>query len=60
MAYRFVLSHPSVHVCITAPKNIGELDENLRSLQEGPLNDDDLRFMQQFGDAVYNQKKWFM
>lgn len=58
--YRFVLSNPHVDVCLTAPKNAKEFRQNLAALRAGPLGEDDLRFMRDFGDAVHAQKKWFM
>jgi aryl-alcohol dehydrogenase-like predicted oxidoreductase len=58
--YRFVLSNPSVHVALTAPKNVRELDENLDALERGPLPEEDARFMRTFGDAVHHTKKYFM
>jgi aryl-alcohol dehydrogenase-like predicted oxidoreductase len=60
LTYRFVLSNPHVHVCMTAPSNQKQLEENLKALQDGPLSEDEMAFMQKFGDAVYHQKKWFM
>jgi aryl-alcohol dehydrogenase-like predicted oxidoreductase len=60
MCYRFVLSNPHVDVCLTAPNNLRQLEENLNAIRQGPLADDEMRFMQDFGDAVYNRKKWFM
>jgi len=58
--YRFVLSNPNVHTVLTAPRNERELLENIDAVRKGPLNEEDLKFMTNFGDAVYNQKKWFM
>ena len=58
--YRFVLSNPHIHVCLTAPSNIKQMDKNLADIKKGPLSDDDMTFMRNFGDVVYNQKKWFM
>jgi aryl-alcohol dehydrogenase-like predicted oxidoreductase len=58
--YRFVLSNEHVDVCLTAPRNLRQLQANVAALEEGPLNDDELRFMQEFGDVVYRQKKYFM
>ncbi len=58
--YRFVLSNPHVHVALTAPRNERELRENISAVQQGPLEEEDMNFMREFGDAVYNQKKWFM
>ena len=58
--YRFVLSNPSVHVCLTAPRNVKELEGNLAAVRQGPLSEDDMQLMRNFGDAVHAQKKWFM
>lgn len=58
--YRFVLSNPDVNVCLSAPKNLHEFEENLRSLQVGPLSGEEMLFMKNFGDAVHHTKKWFM
>ena len=60
MCYRFVLSNPHVDVCLTAPRNTKQLEENLASLGDGPLTDDEMAFMREFGDAVHHTKKWFM
>ena len=58
--YRFVLSNPEVHTALTAPRSERELRENMVAVQNGPLNEEDMKFMKQFGDAVYHQQKWFM
>ncbi|MBI5474459.1 MAG: aldo/keto reductase [Ignavibacteriae bacterium] len=58
--YRFVLSDPHVHTVLTAPRNERELRENIAAVQQGPLPEDDMKFMREFGDVVHNQKKWFM
>ncbi|MBZ5516605.1 MAG: aldo/keto reductase [Acidobacteriia bacterium] len=58
--YRFVLSNPHVHVCLTAPNNEKQFAEDLAAVRGGPLSDEDMRFMRDFGDAVHAQKKWFM
>lgn len=60
MAYRFVLSHPSVHAVLTAPRNERQLAENLAALQDGPLSPEEMELMRKFGDAVHHTKKWFM
>jgi hypothetical protein len=49
-----------VHTVLTAPRGERELRENLAAVREGPLNDEDMTFMREFGDAVYRQQKWFM
>jgi len=58
--YRFVLSNPGVHVVLTAPRSERELRENCAAVHKGPLDQEDMKFMREFGDAVYNQKKWFL
>lgn len=58
--YRFVLSNPYVNAVLTAPRNIRQLKENIDAVRQGPLNEEDLKFMRDFGDIIYNQKKWFM
>lgn len=60
MCYRFVLTNPNVHVCLTAPRNKRQLEENLSELRQGPMNEEELHFMRRFGDAVYARHKWFM
>jgi aryl-alcohol dehydrogenase-like predicted oxidoreductase len=58
--YRFALSHPNVHVCLTAPTNERQLAQNINALREGPLTADEMSFMKDFGDAVHKSKRWFM
>jgi aryl-alcohol dehydrogenase-like predicted oxidoreductase len=60
MCYRFVLSNPNVQVCLTAPRSLREFEENLAAVREGPLGEDEMQHMRDFGDAVHAQKKWFM
>jgi aryl-alcohol dehydrogenase-like predicted oxidoreductase len=58
--YRFVLSNPHVRVVLTAPRSAGELLENLREVQRGPLDEDQLQFMRRFGAHVHAHAGWFM
>ena len=58
--YRFVLSNPNVHVCLTAPRNVKQLEENLKSLDAGPLNEEEMRLIKKYGDLIHSKKKWFM
>lgn len=60
MCYRFALSNPHVHVCMMAPSNEKQFDENLAALEEGPLEDEEMEFMCAFGDQVHHTKRWFM
>lgn len=58
--YRLVLSNENVDICLMAPRNIKEFNENLGQIRKGKLSDEDFAFMLQFGDYVYEQKHWFM
>jgi aryl-alcohol dehydrogenase-like predicted oxidoreductase len=60
MCYRFVLSNNNVDVCLTAPRNKKQLEENIAALVSGPLSGDEMAFMRKFGDAVHDSKNWFM
>jgi aryl-alcohol dehydrogenase-like predicted oxidoreductase len=50
--YRFALSSPHVDVCLAAPKNAAQLDEALLALDRGPLDAEELAWMQRVGAAV--------
>jgi aryl-alcohol dehydrogenase-like predicted oxidoreductase len=57
--YRFSLSSPHVHVCLTAPRSGKELEQNLAALEAGPLDQTEMAFLHRFGDAVYAAGKAF-
>jgi aryl-alcohol dehydrogenase-like predicted oxidoreductase len=57
--YRFALSHPNVDVCLTAPRSESELMANLEAARKGPLAEEDLAWMREFGDAVNAKAGWF-
>ena len=56
MCYRFVLSNPAVDVCMMAPGNLKQFEENLREIRLGPLHEEDMQFMRSFGAAVGGRK----
>jgi aryl-alcohol dehydrogenase-like predicted oxidoreductase len=56
MCYRFVLSNPAVHVCMMAPGNLAQFEQNLAGIRQGPLHEEDMRFMRGFGRMVGGQK----
>lgn len=58
--YRFVLSNPHVHVCLAAPRDMRQLQDNLAAVARGPLPTQDLEFMRRFGDVVHQQHSFFM
>ncbi|MCG3157728.1 MAG: hypothetical protein DKINENOH_04364 [bacterium] len=60
MCYRFALCNPDVSVCMTAPSNLKQFEENLRAVREGPLCEEDVAFMRKFGEVVHRTAGWFM
>ena len=51
--YRFVLSNPKVHIAIAGPNSMDQLMEDLNSLEEGPMNEEELERMRLIGDHVH-------
>lgn len=51
--YRFVLSHPSVDLCLAGPRSLEEMREALAALDDGPLNQEELARMRRIGDFVH-------
>ncbi len=52
--YRFVLSHPDVNVCITAPSTAARMEENLRALDAGPLDEEEMARVRRIGKHIYD------
>jgi len=52
--YRFVLSHPKVHVAICGPNSPEQLRENLKALDEGVMSEEELARMKKIGDYIYH------
>ncbi len=57
LAYRFVLSDPHVHLVLTGPANRAQLDANLDSLEAGPLSDEEMAWVREYGRKVKSLKK---
>jgi aryl-alcohol dehydrogenase-like predicted oxidoreductase len=53
--YRFVLSNPSVDVCLTGPANEAQADEALRAIELGPMSEDELEWMRRVGDFIHKR-----
>jgi len=53
--YRFVLSHPSVHVCISGPQDLKQTRENFKTLEIGPMTEKELAWMRGVGDHIYRK-----
>jgi aryl-alcohol dehydrogenase-like predicted oxidoreductase len=58
--YRFVLSNPAVGVCLNAPANGRQFRENLEAVRLGPLPEDEMQFMRDYGDCIHKNAGWFM
>lgn len=50
--YRFALSHPAVDVCLTGPKDRAQMRQALKSLELGPLNEEEMTRMRSIGDHL--------
>jgi aryl-alcohol dehydrogenase-like predicted oxidoreductase len=57
--YRFVLSHPNVHVAVCGPNNMKQLKEDLTALELGPMSEEELGHMRRIGDYVYQKESPF-
>jgi predicted aldo/keto reductase-like oxidoreductase len=55
--YRFVLSNPSVHICMMGAKNIQQMRENLTVLDGSPMTEKELNRLRRIGDHVYGKGK---
>ncbi|KPL15776.1 MAG: hypothetical protein AMS26_06755 [Bacteroides sp. SM23_62] len=55
--YRFVLSNPSVNLCMTGARNHEMLRENLETLDLGPLNEDEMARIRGIGDFIYGKRR---
>lgn len=51
--YRFCLSSPHVDVVLSGPASTAQLDENLRALERGPLSDEELKWMREYGRLAH-------
>lgn len=55
--YRFALSHPTVDVCLSGPRNAAELDEALAAVERGPLDEAEMAWMRRVGAHVRSATK---
>jgi aryl-alcohol dehydrogenase-like predicted oxidoreductase len=51
--YRFALSNPAGDVCMCGPRDTAQMREALRSLDLGPLDDNELKRVLKIGDYVH-------
>jgi aryl-alcohol dehydrogenase-like predicted oxidoreductase len=57
MCYRFVLSSPHVHVALTGPKTGVQLEQNFKSVEQGPLSPEVDEWVRQYGREVHARKR---
>ncbi len=55
--YRYCLTEPSVHIVLTSPCSLAELEQNLDVLQLPPMSKRERDHWQRFGDLVYGTGK---
>ena len=55
--YRFALSHPAVDLCMTGARSHQMLQENLSTLDMGPLNEEEMDRIRRIGDYIYGKKR---
>jgi len=51
--YRFVLSNPAVDVCLTGPATGEQMEADLKTLELGPLWEEEMQWMRKVGDNVH-------
>jgi aryl-alcohol dehydrogenase-like predicted oxidoreductase len=57
LCYRFVLQSPHVHVALTAPKTVAQLEQNIKSIEQGPLPKEVDEWVRRYGREVRARKK---
>ena len=55
--YRFVLSNPAVDVCMTGARTLEMMRENLKTLESGPLNEEEMERIRRIGDHIYGKPR---
>lgn len=56
--YRFVLSNPSVDLCMTGPASMRQMEEALTALDGGPLTPGEMERVRRIGDHVRGHSRW--
>jgi aryl-alcohol dehydrogenase-like predicted oxidoreductase len=51
--YRYVLSNPHIHMVLTAPRTLEQLEENLEALEAGPVSTEERQWLERVGDHVH-------
>lgn len=53
--YRFVLSHHDVNVCLTGPSNAAQMEDNLKAIDAGPLDENEMARIRRIGKHIYGK-----
>ena len=53
-AYRFVLSNPSVDICMVGTNSLQQMREDLKVLDLGPLSQNEMNEIKSIGEYLYN------
>jgi aryl-alcohol dehydrogenase-like predicted oxidoreductase len=51
--YRYALSNPGIEMVLTAPETIQQLEENVKTLEMGPVSDEERAWLERIGDRVH-------
>ena len=51
--YRFAMTNSNVDVCLSGPGSDQQMSDNLKALELGPMNSDELSWMKAVGDHVH-------
>jgi aryl-alcohol dehydrogenase-like predicted oxidoreductase len=57
--YRFVMSNPSVDICLSGPKDLDQAREALAALELGPMTAEEMERMRAIGDHVHQVGRRF-
>ncbi|MCK4745669.1 MAG: aldo/keto reductase, partial [Bacteroidales bacterium] len=55
--YRFVLSNPAVDICMTGARTRQMMQENLETLDSGPLTTEEMQRIRRIGDHLYGKPR---
>jgi aryl-alcohol dehydrogenase-like predicted oxidoreductase len=51
--YRYALSNPNIEMVLTAPETFEQLEQNLKTLERGPVTEEERTWLETVGDHVH-------
>lgn len=54
--YRFALTNPGVTMCLAGPSKVEHMEGVFEALDKGPMDEDEMKWMREFGDRVYGRR----